>query len=233
MVSPFIKSPLGGNLGLRTGSFFRLDPTGTVPVEPLGDLVPGLNGNRIVVDALDSETKDSTYLITTNALQDFTSAQTNNHKEPVRITVTGILISSIDLGLVGSTGVAGIPGFGGGLRADLLKIDNLERLADRREPIMYVSPRVDLAKAFIESISRSWDPGLGDNTQISVSLVEARIVNPLLGDAATPDVEASATGNNAPKPAGAQGGKPVQTQSVTNSVTLGVAPQVTGGAVPL
>ncbi len=228
MVSPFVKNPLGGNLGARTASFFRLDPTGTVPVEPLLDLVPALNPARVTIDAIESEQKDTTFLITTNALQDFTSAQSNSHKEPVRITVSGILISSIDLGLVGSVGIAGIPGFGGGLRADLLKIDNLERLADRREPIMYVSPRIDMPKAFIESVSRSWDPGLGDNTIVTVSLVEARIVNPLIGDSAVPDVEASATGNNAVVGTGAQGGAPVETQSVVNSPTVGVAPTVIG-----
>lgn len=226
MVSPFVKNPLGGNLGVRTASFFRLDPTGTVPVEPLLDLVPALNPARVTIDAIESETKDSTYLITTNALQDFTSAQSNNHKEPVRITVSGILISSIDLGLVGSVGVAGIPGFGGGLRADLLKVDNLEAMADTKEPIMYVSPRIDMAKAFIESVSRSWDPDLGDNTIVTVSLVEARIVNPLIGDSAVPDVEASATGNNAVVGASAQGGTPVETQSVTNSNVLGLAPDL-------
>lgn len=229
MVSPFIKNPLGGNLGARTGSFYKLDPTGSVPIEPLLDLVPALNPARVTIDAIESEDKDSTYLITTNALQDFTDAQSNNHKDLERITVSGIFISSIDLGLVGSIGVAGIPGFGGGLRADLLKIDNLERMAAAREPIMYVSPRIDMAKAFIESVNRSWDPELGDNTIVTVTLVEARIVNPLIGvEAAVPDVASMATGNNAVAAAGAQGGAPVGTQSVQNSVTFGVAPSVLG-----
>jgi hypothetical protein len=229
MVSPFIKNPLGGNLGARTASFFKLDPTGTVPVESLIDLVPALNPARITIDAIDSEEKDSSYFVTTNALQDFTNAQSNVHKDLVRVTVSGVLISSVDLGLAGTIGVAGIPGFGGGLRADLLKADNLERLADLRVPIMFVSPRIDMPKAFIENVSRSWDPELGDNTIITVSLVEARIVNPLIGlDAALPDVEASATGNNALASAGAQGGSQVGTQSVNNSVSLGVAPVLMG-----
>lgn len=230
MVSPFIKSPLGGNLGARTGSFFRLDPLGNVPVEPLLDLLPALNGNRITIDALESETEDLTFSITSNALQDFSTAQSNSHRELERVTVSGILISSIDLGLVGSVGLGGIPGFGGGLRADLLKIENLKNLARRREPVMYVSPRVSMAKAFIEAVSRSWDPELGENTIVSVSLVEARIVNPLIASSNVPDVEASATGNNGVKSVGAQSAAPVQTQGVTNSVSLGVAPQVTAFA---
>lgn len=227
MVSPFVKNPLGGNLGARTASFFKLDPTGTVPVEPLLDLVPALNPARVTVDAIDSESKDSTFLVTTNALQDFTNAQSNVHKDLDRITITGTLISSIDLGLVGSVGIAGIPGFGGGLRADLLKVDNLERLANRREPIMYVSPRIDMPKAFIEFIGRSWDPETGDNTIVTVTLVEARIVNPLIADATVPDVEASNTGNNAVVSAGAQSPAPVATQTVTNSPVTGIAPNLT------
>ena len=223
-VSPFPKSPLGGNLGARTASFFRLDPTGTVPVEPLIDLVPALSGRRLTFDILDSEDFDLSFLVTTNALQDFRSAQSNVHQDLDRITVTGTVISSIDLGLVGSVGVAGIPGLGGGLRADLIKADNLKRLARRREPIMYVSPRIDMPMAFIGSISQSWNPDLGDNTVLTISLVEARIVNPLIGLTAKPDLEASATGNNAPASAGAQGGSPVETQSVTNSGSVAVGP---------
>lgn len=230
MVSPFPKNPLGGNLGLRTGSFFRLDPTGTTPVEPLIDLIPALTGRRITLDIIQSEDYEISFLITKNALQDLTSAQSNDHQELKRITVSGIAISSIDLGIVGSVGVAGVPGFGGGLRADLIKADNLIRLAERREPIMYVSPRIDMAKAFIENITQSWTPTLGDNTVLTISLVEARIVNPLIGVSTDPDLAASATGNNAPANAGAQGGTPVETQSVTNSSNIAVGP-IVGGLV--
>jgi len=227
MVSPFIKSPLGGNLGARTASFYKLDPFGVVPVEPLLDLIPALGPNRISIDAIDSEDKDSSYFITTNALQDFTNAQSNNHKDLIQVIVRGVLISSIDLGLAGSIGVAGIPGFGGGLRADLLKADNLENLAGTRQPIMFVSPRIDLPRAFIQNVSRSWDPELGDNTAISVTLIEARIANPLIGvESAVPDVAAMATGNNAVASAGAQAGTQVGTQSVVNSGTVGIAPTV-------
>lgn len=228
MVAPFVKSPLGGNLGARTGSFYRLDPTGTVPIEFLADLIPALEPDRVTIDAIESETSEQAYLVTTNALQDFTAATSNNHRDLRRISVSGILISSIDLGLVGSVGIGGVPGLGGGLRSDLIKIDNLEAMAAKREPIMYVSPRLSMPLAFIESIGRSWSPDLGDNTQVTISLVEARIVNPLLGEATQPDLEASATGNNAAVDVGPQGGVPVNPQQVLISDVLGVAPTVLG-----
>jgi hypothetical protein len=232
MVSPFVKNPLGGNLGARTASFFRLDPTGTVPVEPLLDLFPALGPNRVTLDIIDSEDIERTYLVTTNALQDFTAAQSNIHKDLDRMTLTGTLISSIDLALVGSVGLGGIPGFGGGLRADLLKIENLENLADRREPVMVLTPRKNFPKAFIESIARSWSPDVGDNTLVTITVIEARIVNPLLADAVIQDVAASYTGNNSVTSAGAQSGAAVETQSVTQSTTAGVSPTVITGPVP-
>lgn len=230
MVAPFVKNPLGGNLGARTASFYKLDPLGIVPVEPLLDLLPAFTARRVTLDAIESEEKSLDFAVTTNALQDFTSAQSNVHKELERITVTGIAISSIDLGLAGSVGVAGIPGFGGGLRLDLIKADNLELMANARMPIMFVSPRIDMPKAFIENITRSWDPDLGDNTIISISLVEARLVNPVDLAPAVADLEASATGNNAAVAAGAQAGTPVSTQSVTPGATFNSAPTI--GAPP-
>ena len=117
MVQPFIKSPLGGILGARTMAFYRLDSTGTQPIEPLGDLIPSLTSDRIALDVVDSEDVDRSYSVTLNALQDFTSATSNVHKNPERITVSGTLVSSIDLGPVGSAGFAG-------LRADLIRVAN-------------------------------------------------------------------------------------------------------------
>lgn len=215
----FTESPLGGILGARTASFFRLDPTGTVPVEPVLDLRPAFTPNRITMDMVDSEDVSRNFIITTNALQDFTSATSNNHRDLIRMTVSGTLISGIPLPLVGQVGFAG-------LRADLLKVANLEALADAREPVMVVTPRVSLPKAFIESVSRSWTPDLGENTLITVTLVEARIVNPLSADDAIPDVAGSNTGNNQTSAAGAQSPAPVQTQTVIPPVSFGAAPFV-------
>jgi len=218
-VPAFIKNPLQGILGAKTASFYRLDPTGTIPIEPVADLRPAFTPNRVTLDMVDAEDLSRSYQVTTNALQDFTSATSNVHRDLIRLTVSGTLISSINLPLIGSVGFAG-------LRFDFLKFSNLETIADRREPIMVVTPRVSMAKAFIESVSRSWTPDLGENTLVTVSLVEARIVNPLSADAAVPDVFGSNTGNNAIAAAGAQSPTPVQTQAVTPGQAFGVSPEV-------
>ena len=217
MVQPFIKSPLGGILGARTMAFYRLDSTGTQPIEPLGDLIPALTSDRVTLDMVDSEDVERSYNVTMNALQDFTSATSNVHKNPERITVSGTLVSSVDLALAGSVGFAG-------LRADLIRVANLEELADARQPIMVVSPRVSMARAFIESISRSWNPDQGENTLITVALVEARIVSPLTANEVIPDVSASATGNNATTQAGSQAAPTVQTQTLVPGAAPGLPP---------
>jgi hypothetical protein len=178
------------------------------------------------LDIIDTEDIESTYLVTTNALQDFTSAQSNIHKELDRMTLTGTLISSIDIPLVGSVGLGGIPGLGGGLRADLLKIENLEVLANRREPVMVLTPRKNFPKAFIESIVRSWSPDVGDNTLVTISIVEARIVNPLLAASLLQDVAASNTGNNSVTSAGAQSPVEIVSPEVQQGATVGVSPTV-------
>ncbi len=217
MVQPFIKSPLGGILGARTMAFYRLDSTGTQPIEPLGDLIPSVTSDRVVLDMVDSEDVERSYNVTTNALQDFTSATSNVHKNPERITVSGTLVSSVDLALAGSVGFAG-------LRADLIRVANLEELADARQPIMVVSPRVSMARAFIESISRSWNPDQGENTLITVALVEARIVSPLTANEVIADVAASATGNNSTTQAGSQAAPTVQTQTLVPGAAPGLPP---------
>lgn len=226
MASPFLTNPLGGLLGARTASFFRLDPTGRVPIEPLIDLVPSFSPNRVVLDMIDNEVSPREYMVTRNALQDFTSASTNVHKELESMTVTGTLVSSIALPLIGSVGLGGIPGFGGGLRLDMLKLAALEALADRREPIMIVTPRKSFPKCFIQSIVPTWTPETGDNTILAVTVVEARIVNPLSAEAVLPDLAGSFTGNNDSTGAGAQSPQAVQTQSITPPAVQGQAPLV-------
>jgi hypothetical protein len=175
---------------------------------------------------IDQEDFDLSFLVTENALQDFSSAQSNIHQNLDRMTVSGTLISSINLPLLGSVGTAGIPGFGGGQRLDLTKYENLKELARRRRPIMVVTPRESMPKAFIGRISKSWNPATGDNTIITVDLVEARIVNPLLSSSAIPDVANSATGNNATTQAGTQSPNPVESQNISQGSTVGVSPTV-------
>lgn len=225
MVAPFVQSPLGGLLGARTASFYRLDAAGLMPVEPIADLVPAFSPRRVVLDMVDSEDVELSFEVTTNALQDFRDATSNVHKSLDRMTISGTLVSSIDLALIGSVGTGGIPGIGGGLRADLLRLENLEAMANRREPVMVVTPRRSFARAIIESVSPSWTPDTGDNMLVTISIVEARIVSPLTGTI-VPDVAGSTTGNNAVASVGAQAPAPVTTQLVTPPAVPGLSPTV-------
>jgi len=218
MATPSIKDALKGHIGREVGSFYQLDPSGTKPIAPLGELVSPYDPTKISADIIDSEDYSKRFTVTEHALQDFSSASSNVHKELESITLTGTLVSSIDDGIL----FADI----NTLRSDLRRVANLEALADARMPIMYVSPRVSMSRAFIAGITRSWAPGTGDVTTISVELTEARIVSPLIAAAQVADVAASFTGNNAVNGQGTQTGKPVQTQSITQIPTQGVAPFV-------
>lgn len=222
-MATFQKTPLGGTLGLRTAAFYRVDSNSGLPIAKIGDLLPALGPDRVTYDVIDSETVSQGFAVTTNALQDLSSATSNVHRDLIRVSLTGTLISSIDLGLIGSVGLGGVPGFGGGLRTDLLKLANLEALADAREPIAVITPRLSLPLAFIESINRDWSPDIGENTIVSISLVEARIVNPLSAESEVPDVAASNTGNNSTTATGNQAAPVVQTQTVTPPPAFGAA----------
>ncbi len=222
-MATFQKTPLGGTLGLRTAAFYRLDQVTGLPVEKLGDLLPALGPDRVTYDVIDSESVSQAYSVTTNALQDLTSASSNVHRELIRVSLSGTLVSSIDFPLVGSVGVGGVPGAGGGLRTDLVKLANLEALGDAREPIAVITPRLSLPTAFIESIDRSWSPDIGENTIVTISLVEARIVNPLSAESVVPDVAASETGNNSATSIGNQIAQEVITQEITPPPAFGAA----------
>jgi hypothetical protein len=173
---------------------------------------------------IDSEDGEITYSVTTNPLQDFSSASSNVHKELIRRNYSGTLIDGINLVGVGAVGISGIPGIGGGLRNDLRKLAALEVIADRREPIMVVSPRRSFPHAWIEMIGDSWTPELGPNSLVTVSVIEARIVSPLQAGAVVPDIGSSLTGNNRSRSVGSQSAQSVETSQLQTSSTTGVAP---------
>jgi hypothetical protein len=203
-----------------------LDPTGTVPVAPLGELVNPFNPNKVSFDVTDSEDESNNYTVTNNALQDFTDASSNVHKELEEVTFSGTLVSSIDLGPLGSVGTGGVPGFGGSLRADLLRYANLKALADAREPILVVSPRISKPRMLITFLGRSWSPDLGENTLVTITVREARIVNPLDLQPSVPDVANSFTGNNSAASVGTQAPAPVTTQLQVPPSSFGLPPTI-------
>lgn len=222
MVWPLQPSPLGGNLGATTCSIFRLDPLGLMALEPLVDLVPGVSPLRVTFDMVDGEQASFDYDVTEHAIQSFLDVTSNVRKRLETISVTGFLGAMPPF--LGSFAPPSIPG----LRLDLIRIANLKSIADARSPVMVVTPRIGLAKAFITSISQPWSPSDGESTVITVTFREARLVSPITGDL-IPDFPSQAPGNNAVA-GGGQVGTSAAGQTATPSATPGVAPTVGGGA---
>lgn len=192
--------PFAGIIALNTASFYRLDPTGRVPIEPIADIVPSVTPFRVALDIVDQETHEEVYEVTRNVLQDFTDTTPNVHRAPVRLTVTGTLTATGPL-LPG--GLGQLPTFG--FRFDLLRMAQLESMAQQRRPIMVVTPRVSLATAFVARLARPWSPSDGESTVVTVDLVEARIVGPANAEAVL-DTDAMAAGDVQATSGGATGG---------------------------
>ena len=214
-------SPLAGLLGLSTASFFRLDPTFTVPIEPLADIVPGVTPFRVTLSMVDAENHTRSYRITQNTLQDFTDTTPNVHRELIQIAITGTLSASPPMSLAG---VPPPPTFG--FRLDLLQMANLERMADERKPIMVVTPRVSLATCFVQSIQRVWAPSDGESTPVTITVIEARIATPFSTNV-VPDTDTLAAGNAATSGGGEQSTTPSNTATSAPAVSQ-TAPSVGG-----
>jgi len=180
-----------GNLSQMTTCVYRLlAPVFPVPIEPLLDIIPGVTGNRVPIDLVESENWNDSFNVTDHAVQDFATIQNNVHIAPRILSVSGVL-TGIFQSVVGPiAGGGGPPGF----RADLQKLGSLRALARARQPVLVITPR-DSVISLITSIDDAWDPELGENTRFSISFKEVRLVSPLTGSIA-PDTAAQLAGNN-------------------------------------
>jgi hypothetical protein len=193
MVSPFQNNPLTGIRGPFGVTIFRLDPfLGIIPISP----VVTLDGNpdQITMDIVDSEDWSDEYSTTDNSLQDFSSASSNIHRELGTASWSGTLVGGQSL--LSDTLV--------GQRRDLRKVDELRALARRKEIVMAVSPRISFVRCFITSLGGNWNPELGENSQVSISVKEARVVSPLGAQQTEPDLDELLTGNNRATDSGTQ-----------------------------
>lgn len=222
--SPFISNPWAGLLEGQTASFYRLDPFGN----PIGAVsIGGLpNPNKTSFDMIDSEQSSMGFTITDNAMQDVSDATSNNFRKMATMTLTGTLVSGFSFGLLGSIDIGSLPGFSGTLRSDLQRLQALRALAELREPIMVVTPRITFPRCMIEDLTDNWDPSLGESTTVSVLLKESRIVNSLLSTSLIPDVASMNAGSVVPSPMGSQGGTPIATQEVTQPPAFGASPGI-------
>jgi len=223
MTWPLVPNPLGGNLGATTCSVFRLDPLGVTALEPIADIVPGLSPLRVTFDMVDGEQAIYEYDVTEHAIQSFLDVTSNVRKRLEQITITGLVASAPPLLPMGA---APSPPE---LRLDLIRAANLKAIADSRSPVMVVTPRVGLAKAFITLIQQGWSPAQGDSTVVNLTVREARLVSPLTGDLIAPDYPSQSPGNNAATGGGQAATTPVG-QTATPSGTTGVPPTVGGGS---
>lgn len=224
------ESPLGGILGATTCSVYRLDPTGTVPLEPIPDLLPGVfTPFRVTLDIVESEQYQSECEITQHAIQDFLDTISHVHVRLDVLTVNGTLGAGLKpMPALPGPGLPG-PGIpspaipGAFARLDLLRVKNLRRLQKARVPLMVVTPRDSLAKCFLATVASSYAKDDGDQTTVTLVFIEARVVSPLLGAEVAPDYPAQAAGNNA-----ASGGGQAATTTVDAGATAPSAP----GAAP-
>ena len=218
-VFPFIVSPLGGMLGAFTASFYVLDPTGNVPIEPLLDLIPGYSPLRVTFDMVDSESVTLSYDTTEHSIQDFLDVTSNIRKRLRSMTISGTLGATPPLTLGGPPA----PVLGGVTRLDLIRLAHLEMIADQRRPIMAITPRYGLERAAITSVARNWTPGHGESMACTVTLKEIRLVSPITGDLVSPNYGGQTPGNNAPSGGGEASTTPAG-ETATASDTTGVPP---------
>lgn len=216
-------SALNGILKAEFASIYRLSRLSgfQIPITTVANFKPGLTGKHVSIDLIDNEDVSVNYTVTENTLQDFSNATSNVHRNLRRFTITGIMGSTIDVrSFIGAGAVAAASIFR--KRLDLVRIENLYKIADRGEPVMAITPRFSLKQCFIESINRPWSPDIGPNTELTVSFVEARILGPELG-VGLPDYGSQLPGNGTQAGGGNVAGFPSIT-SETASTTPGLAP---------
>lgn len=213
-------------LAYYTATVYRLDPTGTTPLELLADIVPGITPLRTTFDMVDSESFTCEYDTTDHAVQAFGIVDFTSHvrKRLKSINITGTLGALLPLVLGPPP-----PQLPGSPRLDVLRLRNLEAIADARQLIAIATPRVYLRRAIITNLQHNWSPGEKESITVSITVREARLVSPLTGDFVSPDYPAQTPGNNA-----ASGGGQSPTTTVDAEVTpsgiTGVPPTI--GAVP-
>ena len=199
MGGPYLKAALPELLsplqGPSTCTVYLLEATTLLPIEPLVDLLPAISPARQSLDVVLSSQKSKRYSVTREPIQDGTTATTNVARELDTLTVSGIISAAPMLAIAGALGTlltlatrggaskalalaATVPGGFAPPRRDLMQLQMLELLADRRQIVMVVTPDLTLPHAFIESISRQNGPDVGDGTMVQLGFVEARIVSP-------------------------------------------------------
>jgi len=185
---------LGGNLTTSSLVIYRLDGTGTVPIEPLLDLTVGKTINRITADLIESENYTQSYGVTQNSLSNNALVTSHVNKNLKTLSISAFFVSNPVTGAtaVFNPLVAVLTPFS---RVDRTRVNAIQALADQGIPVGVYTPRWALPQAFITGISAPWDPEVSENTRLSLEFLEARIVAPQTG-AYVNDYSAQMPGNN-------------------------------------
>lgn len=201
-----------GLLGSFTASFFKLDPTGTIPVEPLADVIPSVTPFRVTLDMIDRDELIRNYSVTRHALQDLVDVTPHRKRNLKLVSITGTLSAAPALSLAG---VPPPPTFGA--RLDQLRLSFLERIADHPAPIMIVTPRLSLPLGWIVGFRTPWTPADGRSTPVIIQAIEVRVASPELTDAVK-DLDSLETGNTTAANGGEQAGKPINSTTTEPDV---------------
>jgi len=178
--------PFAGVKNSKRVGIYRLDPTLSTPLQPVFlDLIPTSFPSPLAVqfDLAQTISRTTRYTITENQVLGFRTITNNAHKELQRASVSGIL-DPFPIGVGGGVVEQTLltpPSFGI-VRKDLIVKDILYRLADRRKPMLVVTPDWTMPRAFIESITETQNDGDGEVTRLSIEFIEARVIIPFVGD---------------------------------------------------
>lgn len=201
---------LEGILGRVTATFYRLDPTGRVPLSPIGEVIDKTgNLNKLSTDMIESESGGLRGTLTRHTMEDRSQVTTGFYLEPEARTIVGLISSSVPIPLVGGVGGGAILAtlqarYGLGTRPDLIMLANLRAMMARGEPIAVATPRWSNASVVITAIDDSWAPGQGEMVRATISVEEARIVRPEDAKGLVPDIASLTGGNYIQSNAGAQ-----------------------------
>lgn len=212
-----------GLVGIQGLSIYRLiPPLYQVPVEPVLDLVPGITPFRVTSDVVQASSMPSEYRVTRKRMQDFSDVTTHVQSMP-RMLQADVLLAAGGLNL----SLPGLPTFPNtGLvrlaRLDLMRFAYLDQMAQRREPVLALTPQFSLT-GFIEALTPQWGNVDGWSLRVGITIVEARIVGPSLAGQ-VPDVDALATGGNAGSQAGTSSGTSSVSVEPTSPAGPGVSP---------
>lgn len=225
-----IAGALAGIIGGSTASFYLLNPAG-IPFEPLPDLVPGITPLRVTYDMIDQEQAVFEYDVTEHVVQSLGDISSNIRARLKSVTVVGTFsgvppLTPTPIAAFEPDGPVSFflpPAPSAAVRLDLLRAAHLQAIADKKRPIMMVTPRVSLPMALITSVQQTWSPPLGESLTVAVTVRELKLVFPLAAPAVAPDYSAQLPGNNA-----AVGGG----QSATTEFTGTLAPSSVPGGAP-